>query len=222
MSIDCGSSQTTSYKDTLGVEWAPDVSIWPDIDRLTSTANVTPPAADSSTKYQTLRYFLPPTASMPTRMNPTKFCYTLPAIGDAQYYLIRASFWYGASTNTTLYNTRKPGVVSFRIIIDTITGPQIDINLPQTSPLIEEMYIWMETVGLLVPVCFSAASNDSGSPFVNSLELRPLPDSFSPKVGSFAVRTVGRVDLGASTDSQPIIRYFCPKQHKTATLLIVS
>ena len=210
MSIDCGSSQTTSYKDTLGVEWAPDVSIWPDIDRLTSTANVTPPAADSSTKYQTLRYFLPPTASMPTRMNPTKFCYTLPAIGDAQYYLIRASFWYGTAPNTTLYETRTPGFIGFRMVVDTSLGAHINITLPQSSPYIEEMYLWSQGTGTPVPVCFSSASDDSDSPFVSSLEMRPLPKTMSSVAimtnTYFALRTIQRVDLGASPDIPSVIR----------------
>ena len=208
LSIDCGSSQTTNYTDALGIEWAPDNAIWPEISGWSLTSTVTPPVGDTTggDKYKTLRYF--PSADAST-LKQSKFCYTLPATGDA-YYLIRATFWYGTSATTTLYDTRVPGSISFRVMVDTYTGTWITIALPQSSPLTEEMYIRAQSGSSSVSVCFSAASEDSDAPFVSALELRPLPSKMTSVAmindTNTALRTAARDDFGASPDAPPIIR----------------
>ena len=208
LSIDCGSSQTTNYVDALGIEWTPDTTIWPDISSWSLTSAITPPTGNTSggAKYQTMRYFPPASKSTP---NQTKFCYTLPVTGN-DYYLVRATFWYGTSGTTTLYGTRVPGIISFRVMVDTYTGAQIDITLPQTSPQTEEMYIRAQNGSSSVSVCFSAASDNSDSPFINTLELRPLSSemlfvSVMNNTNS-ALRTAARVDYGTSASAPPIIR----------------
>ena len=208
LSIDCGSSQTTNYVDALGIEWTPDTAIWPDMSRWSLTSDITPPAEDTSggAKYQTLRYFPPADKSM---LNQTKFCYTLPAVGNV-YYLIRATFWYGTSATTTLYGTRVPGVISFRVMVDTYTGAQITITLPQTSPRTEEMYIRAQNGSSSVSVCFSAVSDNSDSPFINALELRPLSSKMTSvsmiNNTNTALRTTARWDFGVSETGPSVIR----------------
>ena len=209
VSIDCGASQTANYTDALGIEWAPDATIWPDIGSWSFTSDITPPGNNTSgggVRYQTLRYFPP---SSKSTLNQTKFCYTLPATGDG-YYLVRATFWYGTSATTTLYGTRVPGIISFRVMVDTYTGAQITITLPQTSPQTEEMYVRAQSGSSSVSVCFSAASDNSDSPFVNALELRPLSSKMTSvsmiNNTNTALRTADRVDFGASLSSPSIIR----------------
>ena len=208
VSIDCGSSQTANYTDALGIEWAPDATIWPDIGSWSFTSDITPPGNNTSgggVRYQTLRYFPP---SSKSTLNQTKFCYTLPATGDG-YYLVRATFWYGTS-NKMLYSTRVPGVISFRVVVDTYTGAKINITLPQTSPQTEEMYVRAQSGSSSVSVCFSAASDNSDSPFINALELRPLSSTMTSvsmiNNTNTALRTADRVDFGASLSSPSIIR----------------
>jgi hypothetical protein len=137
-------------------------------------------------------------------INQTKFCYNLPTRSD-QYYLIRATFWYGDATVAKLYPTRVQGLISFRMIVDTYMGMQINVSLPQTSPLVEEMYIKPLGGSSSVSVCLSGVSDDSDAPFISTLELRPLASTLSPlpmiaSTGT-ALRTLARVDYGAYSDA---------------------
>jgi hypothetical protein len=214
VSIDCGSSQTTNYSDALGIEWAPDGTMWPDIGSRSSTADIVPPADDRDGSgglvYRTLRYFPPifiSNSSSSSTMNQTKFCYTLPA-KSAGFYLLRATFWYGVSATTTLYDTRVPGIISFRSIVDSYLGPQVNITLPQTYPSIQELYV--RALSSSVSYCLSAAAADSDAPFISTLELRPLPERMTPVAminsTSTALVSVARADYGASADAPSIIR----------------
>ena len=101
LSIDCGSSHKSTYTNPLtgtDVIWTPDTTISPDIGKWSATiANVSrPPNMTDEQQYSTLRYFPTTTSSSSSSkaLNQSKFCYTLPAIAG-NYYLIRASFWYG-------------------------------------------------------------------------------------------------------------------------------
>jgi hypothetical protein len=141
----------------------------------------------------------------------SKFCYVLPAISNG-FYLIRASFWYGTASSTTLYNTREPGIISFRMIVDTYAGQQISVSLPQSAPLTEEMYVRVQDGSTSVSVCFSAAdaSGTSDAPFVSALELRPLPSDLKSvavlnKTGT-ALRRAARTDFGADPSAPAVIR----------------
>jgi hypothetical protein len=174
-------------------------------------------------KYKTLRYFPATTttsanatstsATSSSTTFPTKFCYVLPAIGE-QFYLVRATFWYGStSTTTTLYGTREPDTVSFRMIVDTYAGAQINVRLPQGAPLTEEMYVRAQRGSTSISVCFSAAGSDGGAsdpPFVSALELRPLPATVGSvmmvNATNTALRRADQVDFGAAPDAPPIIR----------------
>jgi hypothetical protein len=218
VSIDCGSSQTTNYSDALGIEWAPDAAMWPDIGSRSATADIVPPADDRDGSgglvYRTLRYFPPidfaanvSSSSSSSAVNQTKFCYTLPARAGG-FYLLRATFWYGVSASTTLYETRAPGVISFRSIVDSYLGPQVSISLPQTYPTFQELYV--RALGSSLSYCLSAAAADSDAPFINTLELRPLPERMTPVAminsTSTALLTIARADYGASADAPSIIR----------------
>ena len=154
-------------------------------------------------QYSTLRYF----PSNNKALNQSKFCYNLAATAG-NFYLIRASFWYGSST--ALGTTRSSGTIRFHVIVDTYEGVEIAINLPQTYPWFEEMYIRALSGKDSIAVCLSAASDSSDVPFISSLELRPLPSTMmSVQVvqnNSYALRTVVRQDSGTSSPNPPILR----------------
>jgi hypothetical protein len=185
------------------------------------TANVSAPTGNATggEKFRTLRYFPQPvangTSSSSSFTSASKFCYVLPATSSSSgYYLIRASFWYGTAATTTLYRTRVPGSISFRMIVDTYAGAQINVSLPQSDPLTEEMYVRVQNGSTSVSVCFSAADSGgtSDAPFVSALELRPLPTDLTSvnmvnKTGT-ALRRAERSDFGAATTAPPAIRYF--------------
>ena len=176
--------------------------IWPDIGYWSSVDTVNPPSAMGDQKqYITLRYFRPNKA-----LNLSKFCYTLPAIAGS-YYFIRASFWMGS---TQSYTTRVSGQIRFRVIVDTYAGVEVVIKLPQMNPWFEEMYIPAQSGRSSVSVCLSAASDSSDMPFINSLELRPLPVTLNSvatiRNTNCALRTVWREDTGTSSANPPILR----------------
>jgi hypothetical protein len=219
VSIDCGSSRRSNYTDALGIEWAPDALLWPDIGGWSKTAAISPPSTgttgdEQDDKYKTLRYFQAPAGNTSAALTtPTKFCYVLPAIEGA-YYLIRATFWYGTSATTTLYGTHEPGIISFRMIVDTYVGEQISVSLPQSRPLTEEMYVRVQNGSTSVSVCFSAAGSSEGgtgdAPFINALELRPLPNDLTSVAmvnkTNAALRRVLRADFGVAQSAPPVIR----------------
>ena len=177
--------------------------IWPDIPNWSAIAPVSPPTMLlDQTQYTTLRYFPSNKA-----LKQSKFCYTLPAI-SGNYYLIRASFWYGVVS--TIYETRVSNQIRFHVIVDNYEGVEIVIDIPQNFPWFEEMYIPAQSGRSSVSVCLSAASDSSDMPFINSLELRPLPSTMKPvemiKNTNYALRTVWREDSGAYSDVPPILR----------------
>jgi hypothetical protein len=176
---------------------------------------VNPPTGDAAEKFRTLRYFpqpVPNSTNSSSFTSASKFCYVLPAISNTSYYLIRASFWYGTAATTTLYNTREPGIISFRMIVDTYAGAQINVSLPQSAPLTEEMYVRVQNGSTSVSVCFSAADSGgtSDAPFVSALELRPLPGNLTSvemvnQTGT-ALRRAERADFGADPNAPAVIR----------------
>ena len=209
LSIDCGSSDKSTYSNSLtgtGVIWTPDTTLWPDIGKWSvSFYNMSLPTNMTDEKqYSTLRYF-PTTSSSSKALNHSKFCYTLPAIAH-NYYLIRASFWYGLAS--TRYETRVNDQISFHVIVDNYEGVEIVIGIPQTYPWFEEMYIRAQTS--VVSVCLSAASDSSDAPFINSLELRPLNSTMLSVAminnTNQAMRTVFREDSGTLSNDPPILR----------------
>ena len=209
LSIDVGSTETANYTDpTTGIVWTPDTILWPEITHWSTTSTPGTPLSQlaNQKQYQSFRYFKPP-RELAGSPSPSKFCYSLPAQAN-KYYLIRVFLWCG--TNLASASTRVPGVLSFHIIIDSYVGPRIDILLPQTNAYVEEYYVQALDGSKSVNLCFSAESDVSDAPFVNSIELRPLVDKLNAiKVlnsSNSALRAMSRYDLGAADNSPPIIR----------------
>ena len=203
LSIDCGSPDATNYTDpSTQIQWKSDAARWPDIGNWSASAVVSPPASMADQKqYTTLRYF--PQNKV---LNHSKFCYNLPATAGS-YYLIRATFWLGLSP---LYETRASGQIRFHMIVDTYEGVEIVINIPQSYPWFEEMYVRAQSGRSSLSMCLSASSDSSDIPFINSLEVRPLPSTLTPvkmvSSTNFALRTVDRKDFGSVSADPPILR----------------
>ena len=209
LSIDVGTTETANYTDpTTGIVWTPDTILWPQLADWSTTSTLGPPSADfaDQKQYQSFRYFKPPPA-LAGSPSPSKLCYSLPAQAN-KYYLIRVFLWCG--TNLASASTRVPGVLSFHIIIDSYVGPQIDVSLPQKNLSVEEFYVQALNGSTSVNLCFSAESDVSDAPFVNSIELRPLVDKLNAikvlKSSNSALQAIVRYDLGAANNSPPIIR----------------
>ena len=217
LSIDCGSSSEGNYTDPLtGIVWTPDAVIWPKIGYWSGIVRVKAPTnTTNQIQYSTLRYFRPTWV-----MDRSKFCYNLPAIGGA-YYLIRASFWYGLpeASSAALYRKSR---IRFRVIVDTYQGVEVMIELPQTEPWFEEMYVRAQRSSN-VSMCLSMENNNgSDMPFINSIELRPLPSTMrvvqtmNNNVQYYPMCTVDRQDMGTRSPIDPPVlrsvtndRFYC-------------
>ena len=217
-SIDCGSSSDRRYTDpSTGIVWTPDAVIWPKIGYWSGIVRVKAPTnTTNQIQYSTLRYF------RPTRvMDRSKFYYSLPAVGGS-YYLIRASFWYGLPEASSAALYRK-SPIRFRVIVDAYQGVEVMIELPQTEPWFEEMYVRAQSGSSSVSMCLSM-ERDTGSdmPFINSIELRPLPSTMRVvqtminNVQYYPMRTVDRQDMGTRSPIDPPVlrsvtndRFYC-------------
>jgi hypothetical protein len=213
LSIDCGTSRIQNYTDpSTGIVWTPDITIWPNIrDWSTTTAAAIglPTDMPDQVQYSSFRSF--PSVTSSKALNQSKFCYNLPAAAN-NYYLVRASFWYDPAAASA-------GQIRFRVIVDTYPSVEIVIDLPQKNPWFEEMYVRAQSKGV-ISLCLAPSpasrvqSGTSGSttfvpPFINSLEIRPLPQTMNSitMIGNTntAMRTVWRVDSGTSVPG--ILRY---------------
>ena len=96
------------------------------------------------------------------------------------------------------------------MIVDSYEGVEVVINFPQSNPWFEEMYIPTQSGKTSVSVCLSGASDSSDVPFINSLEMRPLPLTMHSveliKNFSYALRTIWREDSGTTSAVPPILR----------------
>lgn len=89
-------------------------------------------------------------------------CYTLAPVRKGERYLIRREFEYGNYDNKNLPPT-----------FDVYLG----VNLWQTVPATD--FFWLEMIAVArseyIQVCL--INTGMGTPFISSLELRPLPDT---------------------------------------------
>jgi hypothetical protein len=133
LSIDVGSAATQNYTDAAtGIVWTPDVLLWPELAEWSTTFTVGPIAPEflDQIQYQSFRFF---NSTNPNpNPNPSKFCYSLPAHAG-KYYLLRVTFWCGSKLATA-----PNSLASFRVVIDSYVGPQLNFSLPMTAGSVEE------------------------------------------------------------------------------------
>ncbi|XP_058093804.1 probable LRR receptor-like serine/threonine-protein kinase At1g67720 isoform X2 [Magnolia sinica] len=179
VSIDCGGS--ANYTDSsTGLTWISD-------DRFTRYGNASQVRTSSENRQQYMQYRYFPADSK-------KYCYTLSTV-ERRRYLVRATFLYGNS------NTDDP-YPSFQLYLDSTRWSTIMIT-DASRIYIEEMIIRAPSTS--IHVCLCCAS--TGSPFISTLELRPLNFSMyaTNYEDDFYLKVAARVNFGAL--SKDAIRY---------------
>ncbi|KAH7297424.1 hypothetical protein KP509_26G069200 [Ceratopteris richardii] len=199
ISIDCGGSE--SYVDENGISWDPD-SHFSNIAGNTTT--VTPPAsAGSSSPLSKIRYF-------PGEQN--KYCYVFNqkdhGVSKGATYLIRASFWAGA---TLPYDTQIENQATFKLLIDADVWDELSIRLPQTGRE-ETREIYLSALKDTIDVCLTGKGTGLDIPFISSLVLRPLyvnltsVQNMHNAARNRALMSRHRINYGAASNDE-YIRY---------------
>ncbi|KAH7297413.1 hypothetical protein KP509_26G068600 [Ceratopteris richardii] len=224
ISIDCGGAE--SYMDENGISWDPD-SQFSNISGNTTTVPL-PSASSAGAKspLSTIRYF-------PGEQN--KYCYVFNqkdhGVSKGATYLIRASFWAGATlpydtriaNQTTFkllidgagatlpYDTRMANQTTFKLLIDADVWDELSIRLPQTGR--EEMReIYVSASKDTIDVCLTGRATGSDIPFISSLVLRLLDENLTSvqnmhnKAQNRAFMSRHRINYGAASSNE-YIRY---------------
>ncbi|KAL2653628.1 hypothetical protein R1flu_021756 [Riccia fluitans] len=185
-SIDCGS--TFKYTDGLGIQWVGDASYASTGETAAidiQEAKLGADGVNDKRKLQTLRY-LPGPAN--------KHCYDIPFVAS-QKYLIRLTFLGGNLTS-------KAGIVDFSVSLGNAYWQNIQVSDPWTPIVREASFIPLQVSS---PICFKRG--DIGDPFVNSIEIRPLPLlAYQVTFNGLIYTNVYRLDCGLKAGS-PSIRY---------------
>lgn len=123
-----------------------------------------------------------------------KYCYTL-NITERRRYLVRATFRYGDSDTGDPYP-------EFQLYLDTTMWASITV-LDASRVYTEEMIIRATSTSISVCLCCAT----TGSPFISTLELRPLNLSMyaTDYEDNFFLKVAARVNFGAP--SKDPIRY---------------
>ncbi|KAK1578548.1 hypothetical protein Q3G72_031130 [Acer saccharum] len=131
-----------------------------------------------------------------------KNCYTLkPALGDGMF-LIRASFMYGN------YDGQNK-ITSF----DLLLGADVwdSVELADASTILSKEIIHVPPTNY-IDVCL--VNNGSGTPFISSLELRPLKNhSYPLAVSGISLLLYWRLDIGSTANDNETYRqvFYCNK-----------
>lgn len=176
ISLDCGGDQ--EYTDSNNITWIPDNTSFVQTGSVATlpTANNQSSIPQSLTR---LRYF---------PNNQSKNCYTLPANLSTRY-LIRATFLYGnydgATTNPI-----------FDISLDATIWATITI-LNATETYYQEIVAIAQSRSSTFSVCL--LNVNQGTPFLSSLELRPLFGSIYglPYLSAAYLSSMLRINFGA-------------------------
>lgn len=179
ISIDCGG--TSNYSDqTTGLGWISDTEI---------TSQGRSVAVNNPYKgwkqYNKRREF-------PT--DNSKYCYNLPT-KERRRYIVRATFLYGSSEEVDTYP-------KFDLYLDATKWATITI-LDSARQYVEEMIIRAPSDSIHVCLCCAI----TGSPFISTLELRPLNLSMyaTDFEDAFCLKIAARVNFGAL--NKDAIRY---------------
>ncbi|XP_074274339.1 putative LRR receptor-like serine/threonine-protein kinase At1g67720 isoform X2 [Silene latifolia] len=180
ISIDCGGSSNYTDKRT-GLEWISDTEM---MSHGKSVNVVQNPNGDWE-PYQKRRDF-------PT--DDRKYCYTL-YTQERRRYLVRATFLYGTPGNVGAYP-------SFQLYLDATKWATVTV-FDGSRTYVEEMIIRAPSNSVDVCLCCAA----TGSPFISTLELRPLNLSMyaTDYEDDFYLKVSARVNFGAP--SKDSVRY---------------
>jgi Malectin-like domain len=183
VSIDCGLAGNTSYIDPSST--------------LTYISDAQ--YIDTGTNYNISGEYATPTLS-PNYLNVRSFdtgirnCYTIKSLGARQKYLVRATFMYGN------YDGLNKGVI-FDLHIGVNYWKTVKIS-DFERPIIAEV-LFVPFVDY-IQVCL--VNSGQGTPFISSLDLRPMKNSLYPAANSSQyLSLVSRLNAGPKYAT--IIRY---------------
>ncbi|KAJ6318881.1 hypothetical protein OIU76_014273 [Salix suchowensis] len=179
ISIDCGG--TSNYTDPItGLAWISDNGTIMKYGK-SSEAQI----SNGNMQYQRRRDF---------PIDSNKYCYTL-GTKERRRYLVRATFQYGSLENEDAYP-------KFDLYLDTTRWSTV-VVLEAARVYVKEMIIRAPSSSIDVCICCAT----TGSPFISSLELRPLNLSMyaTDFEDDFFLEVAARVNFGAL--SKDVIRY---------------
>ncbi|KAK0597961.1 hypothetical protein LWI29_030248 [Acer saccharum] len=184
ISIDCGLPENSAYTDKkTGINYTSDV-----------TFTDTGVSYNISSEYNrdTLEQPFLTVRSFPEGM---KNCYTLkPAVGYIKF-LIRASFMYGNYDG----QSKLPS-------FDLLLGADVwdSVELSDASTIVSKEIIHVPPTNY-VDVCLG--NKGSGTPFISSLELRPLVNSSYPSNLGTSLLLYSRLDVGSTAEDNETYRF---------------
>ncbi|KAI5063543.1 hypothetical protein GOP47_0022090 [Adiantum capillus-veneris] len=191
LSIDCGSDAAST--DLNGIEWVADVDYIKEGKSL-------PVTGGRDRVLGNLRLF---------DGNQSKYCYSLAnnAVQAGNFFLVRASIWAGISPPYTPRNS--DGHFRFKLIVDGDVWE--DVKVPYGTTTWYTYDIYMRAQGDKIDVCFARSTPDGDAPFINGLELRPLPSTLTSTIimngtGVLLV-PLDRTDYGALSTMPSTVRY---------------
>ncbi|KAL5552697.1 hypothetical protein UlMin_040098 [Ulmus minor] len=179
ISLDCGGTSNYTDKST-GLSWISDAGMM----NSGESVEVENPNG-SALQYQRRREF---------PIDGKKYCYSL-RTEERWRYLVRATFHYGSLKDEDTYP-------KFQLYLDATLWSTVTI-FDASRVYVNEMIIRAPSNS--IDVCICCAS--TGSPFISTLELRPLNLSMyaTDYEDSFFMRVASRVNFGAT--SKDVIRY---------------
>lgn len=173
VSIDCGGA--SNHTDTkTGLEWKSDMGFM-NYGKSVSVENPN----GGLTQYQKRRDF---------PIDTSKYCYKLNT-KERRRYIVRATFQYGSLGSEDTYP-------KFQLYLDATQWSTVTIS-DDERVYVEEMIIRAPSDSIDVCVCCAT----TGSPFISTLELRPLNLSVyaTDFEDSFFLSLAARVNFGALT-----------------------
>ncbi|KAK4597780.1 hypothetical protein RGQ29_015341 [Quercus rubra] len=179
ISLDCGG--TSNYTDrSTGIAWIPDrkyMNYGQPVGVINPNGNLV--------QYQRRRDF---------PIDKKKYCYTL-ATQERRRYLVRATFQYGNLKNEETYP-------QFQLYLDATAWFTVSI-LDASRIYVKEMIIRAPSDSIDVCICCAT----TGSPFISTLELRPLNLSMyaTDYEDNFFLDVAARLNFGAPSEDS--IRY---------------
>ncbi|KAH6798721.1 Leucine-rich repeat protein kinase family protein [Perilla frutescens var. frutescens] len=184
MSIDCG-GRSNYIDNTTGLAWTTDEGIQP-------KGGVSVRVGADTNGINSMQYYYQTRRDFPT--DSKKYCYTL-TTEERRRYIVRATFMYGASVSEGAYP-------KFQLYLDATKWSTVTV-MEASRVYVKEMII--RAPAQSVDVCLCCAT--TGSPFISTLEMRPLNLSMyaTDYEDDFYMKVAARVNFGAP--SLEAIRY---------------
>jgi Malectin-like domain len=191
VSIDCGLPGNSSYKDASS----------------TLTYSSDAQYIDTGTNYNISVEYITSTLS-PHYLNVRSFdtgtrnCYTIKSLVAGLKYLVRATFMYGN------YDRLNKGSIIFDLHIGVNHWKTVNITNPEKMTIAEVLFV--PSVDY-IQVCL--VNTGGGTPFISSLDLRPMKSSLYPSSNSSQYLSLIR-RLNAGPTDTTIIRYINSHNNK--------